>query len=129
MLIKPTIRYYLNIMKLLLFLIAALNAAKLTHTLDNTQASFENQIADLLVHLNYDSKRLTKRNNQVTRPSNRRFGMYRKLSSQWGVRPNNSKHTLKQRRSMINSLVTNNRKTSKRNQMEKNRMMSSMFLV
>ena len=116
-------------MRVLLFLIAALNAAKLTKTLDNTQASFANQIADLLVVLNYDSKRLTKRSNQVIRPSNRRFGMYRKLSSQHKTRQTKSKHTLTQRRSIINSLVTNNRRASKRNRIEKNRIMSSMFLV
>ena len=115
-------------MNVLLFLIAAAHAAKLTQTLDNTQAAFEHQIADLLVGLNYDSKRQTKRSNQITRPSNRRFGM-RKLSSQRGAHPNRSKHALTQRRSAIDSLVTNNRRALKRNQAEKNRIFSSMFLV
>ena len=117
-------------MKVLLFLMAALNAAKLTQKVNNTQASYENKIADLIVKLNYfkyDSKHQSKRNTQVTRPSNRRFGMYRKLSTQRETRPNNAKYALTQRRATIYSLIT--RRASRQNQVDKNRIVSSMFLV
>lgn len=115
-------------MKVLLVFIAALHAVKLTQTLDHTQVNFDHQIADLLVGLNYDSKRQTQRKNKVTRPSNRRFGMKRKLSSQRRARANRSKQALTQRRSAIDSLVTY-RQASKRNQIDENRIISSMFLV
>ena len=121
-----------------LFLIATAYAAKLTQTLDNTQAAFEHQIADLLVGLNYDSKHQTQEKNQVTRRLNRRLGMKRKLSVQRRARPNGrrafrqksnrSKHVLTQRRSAIQSLVSS-RIASKRNQIEENRILSSTFLV
>lgn len=116
-------------MKVLLLLIVSLYGAKLTQTVtDGTQTSFANQIADLLLVLNYDSNFKTKRNHPVTRPTNRQSLIYRKFLSQRGARSNKYKLALIQRRKTINSLV-DRRISLKRNRVEKNKIISSMFLV
>ena len=117
-------------MKVLVFLFAAIHA-KLTTTLgDCTQPSFEDQIADLLLGLAYNSK--TTRDMATALPAtrriNHRFGIHQKLTNQRRTHPNESTHSLTRVRSRINSLVTYRRK-SKRNRVEKNKIISSGFLV
>lgn len=116
-------------MKVLLLLIVSLHAAQMTETVtDGTQTSFANQIADLLLVLNYDLKLKTKRNHPVPRLTNRQSVMYRKLRIPRGAHSNRYKLALMQRRKTIKSLV-DRRISSKRNQVEKNKIISSMFLV
>ena len=117
-------------MKISLFLFAAVHA-KLTTTLsDGTQPSFEDQIADLMLGLAYNSKTSGDMapTHPVTRRSNHRFGIHQKLTNQRLTHPNESTHSLTRVRSRINSLVTYRRK-SKRNRVERNKIISSGFLV